>query len=85
MLERIDRLNAHPVMKDLEKMDRVLDLYLPWMEQWKVRCNDMGLIDCGYGLEKLRVALFAPNLSMRGALSEKKLKVLLAECAVVIP
>jgi ATP-dependent helicase HrpA len=83
MLERVHRLKAHPVMKDLEKMDRVLDLYLPWMEQWKNRPTDRGLIEAGYYLEMLRVVLFAPNMQMPGALSEKKLRELLTSLGVV--
>ncbi|MGJ8672418.1 ATP-dependent RNA helicase HrpA [Rubritalea sp.] len=83
MLERVQRLKAHPVVKDLEKMDRVLDIYLPWMDQWKTRKLDRALIESGYYVEMLRVVLFAPSMQMPGALSEKKLRIMLTNQGAV--
>jgi ATP-dependent helicase HrpA len=82
ILERVNRLKAIPVNKDLEKMDRVLKIYLPWHDHMKNSPTDCGLIEAGYALETLRVALFAPNISMPGAVSEKKIKSLLSELGV---
>lgn len=82
ILDRIQRLKSHPISKDLEKMDRILDLCIPWFEQWKNRKQDVGLIEAGFYLEMLRVTLFSPNIPMRTSLSEKKLKGLLSEVGV---
>lgn len=74
MKERISRLKANPVMRDLEKMDRVLDYWLPWHAKWKSDRENLALIECGMQLELLRVSLFAPNLRLPVSVSEKKLR-----------
>ena len=84
ILDRVHRLKANPVNKDLEKMDRVLKIYLPWQDHIKNRPADRGLIEAGYALETLRVTLFAPNITMPGAVSEKKIKSLLTELGVTV-
>ena len=84
ILERVNRLKANPVNKDLEKMDRILKIYLPWHDHMKNRPADCGLIEAGYALEALRVSLFAPNISMPGFISEKKIKSLLSELGVTV-
>ena len=84
ILDRLNRLKANPVNKDLEKMDRVLKIYLPWYDHFKNRPCDCGLIEAGYALETLRVTLFAPSIAMPGAISEKKIKALLSESGVSV-
>lgn len=77
MLERVGRLSSLPVMKDLEKMDRVLDFWIPWHEQWYQRSQERALIEAGYALESFRVSLFAPNIKLPHSVSEKKIKQML--------
>jgi ATP-dependent helicase HrpA len=84
ILDRVQRLKANPLNKDLEKMDRILKIYLPWQDHVKNRPTDRGLIEAGYALETLRVTLFAPNIAMPGAVSEKKIKSLLTELGVTV-
>ena len=84
ILERVNRLKANPVNKDLEKMDRILKIYLPWHDHFKNRPADCGLIEAGYALETLRVTLFAPNITIAEAVSEKKIKSLLSDLGVTV-
>ncbi|MFD2159873.1 ATP-dependent RNA helicase HrpA [Rubritalea tangerina] len=84
ILERLKRLKSQPVVKDLEKMDRVLKLYLPWYDHWKNRPDDLAIVEAGYALERLRVQLFAPNISIGAAVSEKKIRMLLEGQGVLL-
>ncbi len=84
MLERIKRLKSFPIIKDLEKMDAVLDYLDPWAVQWQSRKGDGDLMNCAYLIEELRVNYFAPNLMTKGAVSEKKVEQELANCGILL-
>ncbi len=84
MQQRIQRLRSLPVMRDLEKMDKVLELLIPWEEVFKLRPDDGDLIECGYLLEEWRLAQFVPETVIKGAVSIKKLKQALATVGVMV-
>lgn len=83
LLERIKRISALPLIKDLEKMDMVHDYLIPWEKKWKSHREDGALIKVGYLLEEFRVACLATNVSPKGAVSEKRLEEALGACGVV--
>lgn len=71
MLERIGKLKSLPIMRDLEKMDRVLPYWLPWHDQWKERGNEPVLVECGMAIEFFKLSLYAPALTGTYKISEK--------------
>ncbi|WP_018970796.1 ATP-dependent RNA helicase HrpA [Rubritalea marina] len=84
MKERIDRLKTHPIVKDLEKMDRLLLFYIPWYDTWKERPDHAELLAIGYQLERYRVSQFAPSIKQDQVLSEKKLRQLIEDAGIVV-
>lgn len=76
---RIDRLQSLPIQKDLEKMERVRELWQPWFEAWKRDPQRYELWPIGWMLLEYRVSLFAPNVPVRGSISEKKIRIVLEE------
>jgi len=84
MQQRLERMRSLPVVRDLEKMDKVLDLLIPWEEVYKSRPDDGDLIKCGYLLEEWRLAQFVPETVIKGAVSIKKLNQALAAVGVVV-
>ncbi len=73
--ERVSRLQSQPLIRDLEKMDRLL----PFVEAWeKVRekAGTSGPVirELGYAIEELRIALFAPGAARGIKTSEKRLE-----------
>jgi ATP-dependent helicase HrpA len=75
VLMRIDRLQSLPIVKDLEKMDRVSSLWNPWYAAWKRDSENPELWEIGWMLEEYRISLFAPNIPVRGSISEKKIRI----------
>lgn len=75
--QRIDRLSSLPIAKDLEKMKRFHQVWLPWYERFEKKPSDPALWKIGYHLEELRIATFAPNMPHQ-ALSMKQIESLLA-------
>ena len=75
VLMRIDRLQSLPIVKDLEKMDRVGSLWSPWYAAWKRDSENPELWEIGWMLEEYRISLFAPNIPVRGSISEKKIRI----------
>ncbi|GAA5482480.1 ATP-dependent RNA helicase HrpA [Haloferula sargassicola] len=71
---RLGRLQSLPIGKDLEKMDRVRELWTPWFREWTARPADPGLWDYGWALEEFRISLFAPDVPLVGKVSEKVLR-----------
>jgi ATP-dependent helicase HrpA len=69
---RLARLDSLPLLKDLEKMERVRRLWVPWLRRWTAAPDDPRWWDFGWRLEDLRAALFAPELGTAGV-SEKAL------------
>lgn len=84
MQQRLQRMRSLPVMRDLEKMDKVLELLIPWEEIFKSRSNDGDVIHCGYLLEEWRLAQFVPEAVIKGSVSIKKLKQALASVGVLV-
>ena len=71
---RLGRLSSLPIAKDLEKMDRVREYWVPWFSEWTARPDDPALWDYGWLLEEFRVSLFAPDVPVAGKVSEKRLR-----------
>lgn len=80
---RIDRLQSLPIVKDLEKMERVQLLWDPWYQAWQRDPDEPVLWDIGWQLEEYRISLFAPNIPVRGSISEKKIRILLEDCRLL--
>lgn len=70
---RIDRLSAMPISRDLDKMDRVRGFWEPWFQEWQRQPDDASLWDYGWLLLEYRTSLFAPDVSTREKVSEKRL------------
>ncbi len=82
MQERIKRISALPLIKDLEKMDLLHEYLVPWENAWKTKPEDGNLIAAGYLLESYRLTCLAPNVTNSNMISEKKLAQALADCGV---
>jgi ATP-dependent helicase HrpA len=75
---RLGRVSSLPIVKDLEKMERLRRLWLPWFRKWTETPDDPALWPCGWALEELRVSLFAPDLPCAMKVSEKRIGEMLA-------
>jgi ATP-dependent helicase HrpA len=71
---RVGRVASLPLIKDLEKMERVRRLWTPWFREWTGTPDDPRLWPHGWALEELRTSIFAPDLPVRGKISEKRLE-----------
>ncbi len=71
---RLGRISSLPIVKDLEKMERVRRLWLPWFERWQSDPDDSKLWEHGWALEELRVSIFAPDVPVVGKVSEKRVE-----------
>ena len=76
---RLGRVNSLPIVKDLEKMQRMRRLWLPWFRLWTEKPDDPALWPPGWALEEYRVSLFAPDVPCAGKVSEKRIAEMLAE------
>ncbi|HEX5791141.1 MAG TPA: DUF3418 domain-containing protein, partial [Luteolibacter sp.] len=74
ILSRLGRIESLPIVKDLEKMERVRLHWTPWMRQWTASPDDPRWWDHGWMLEDLRVAAFAPDLKCPRRVSEKRVE-----------
>ena len=74
---RLGRIKALPLVKDLEKMERLRQWWLPWFRKWTAKPEDPRLWAAGWLLEEHRVSLFAPDVPTVGKVSEKRLAELL--------
>jgi ATP-dependent helicase HrpA len=72
--QRIDRLQSLPIQKDLEKMDRVRELWVPWFDAWKSEPQRCEIWPIGWMLLEYRVSLFSPHVPVKGSISEKKIR-----------
>ncbi|MEX1114240.1 MAG: ATP-dependent RNA helicase HrpA [Akkermansiaceae bacterium] len=70
---RLGRLSSLPIVKDLEKMDRLRRLWLPWFQRWTAKPEDPRCWPHGWALEEYRISLFAPDIPLLGKVSEKRL------------
>jgi ATP-dependent helicase HrpA len=74
MKSRLGKIAALPVVKDLEKMDRVRRLWVPWFEAWNGAPDDPKLWEHGWALGELRISIFAPDVPVVGKVSEKRVE-----------
>jgi ATP-dependent helicase HrpA len=79
---RLTRLDSLPLAKDLEKMQRVRHHWQPWIRAWTAAPDNPHLWEAGWLLEELRISLFAPEIPVRGKISEKIVANRLAELRV---
>ena len=70
---RIGRISSLPLVKDLEKMERVRKYWQPWFIAWTARPEDPALWVYGWLLEEFRLSLFAPDVPVEMKVSEKLL------------
>ena len=71
---RLGRLSSLPIVKDLEKMDRLRRLWLPWFRRWTEDMDSPENWSVGWALEEYRVSLFAPDIPLHGKVSEKRIE-----------
>ncbi len=71
---RLGRLSSLPIVKDLEKMDRLRRLWDPWFRRWTANPDDPTAWPHGWALEEFRVSLFAPDIPLLGKVSEKRIE-----------
>jgi ATP-dependent helicase HrpA len=70
---RLGRLSSLPIIKDLEKMERMRYHWVPWFRRWTGEPDNPRLWSHGWALEELRVSLFAPDVPGLGKISEKRI------------
>ncbi len=71
---RLGRLESLPLVKDLEKMVRLRRLWTPWFQAWTAEPENPALWSHGWALGELRIATFAPDVPVRGKVSEKRIE-----------
>jgi ATP-dependent helicase HrpA len=71
---RLGRVGSLPIVKDLEKMERLRRLWLPWFQRWTAEPDNPALWPHGWALEEWRVSLFAPDVPCTGKVSEKRIE-----------
>jgi len=71
---RLGRLSSLPIVKDLEKMDRLRRLWVPWFQRWTAAPEDPRHWSHGWALEEYRISLLAPDIPLLGKVSEKRLE-----------
>ena len=71
--ERIRRIGQQPLARELERLDLFERVYLPWHQGLPEHDGDPRWTQYGYLLEEYRLAVFAPAISVKGRISEKRL------------
>lgn len=71
---RLGRISSLPIVKDLEKMDRLCRLWQPWFQAWTAQPADPTLWPIGWLLEEYRVSIFAPDIPTTSKVSEKRIE-----------
>lgn len=71
---RLGRVSSLPIVKDLEKLDRVKRLWSPWFGAWMKDPDDPRLWAHGWMLEELRISIFAPEIPTIVKVSEKRVE-----------
>jgi ATP-dependent helicase HrpA len=74
---RLGRISSLPIVKDLEKTERLRRLWTPWFRRWTGKPGDPALWPPGWALEEYRVSLFAPDVPCVGKVSEKRIEEML--------
>lgn len=70
---RLGRLSSLPIVKDLEKMERLRRLWVPWHQRWSADPEAPENWPGGWELEELRISLFAPDIPLLWKVSEKRI------------
>lgn len=73
MTERLRRIWQQPLAKELDRLDVFERVYLPWYRGLQEHIDSPYWIQYGYLLEEYRLAIFAPTISVKGRISEKRL------------
>ena len=73
MSERLRRMGQHPLAREWERLDRFERVYFPWHQVLKEHAEALRCMQYGYLLEEFRLAFFAPAISVKGRVSEKRL------------
>lgn len=79
---RLGRVASLPIVKDLEKMQRLRKFWRPWFREWTRNPERPGLWETGWLLGEFRVSLFAPDVPVLGKTSEKILGEALAQLGI---
>jgi len=82
---RLGRIASLPLIKDLEKLDRLHTHWQPWHDLYTASPDDPRLWHHGWLLEEFRIALFAPDVPVAFKVSEKILGDSLRISSVMIP
>lgn len=69
---RLGRVAGLPLVKDLDKMDLVRSYWQGWFTEWMAAPEDARLWEAGWLLEEWRVQTFAPDVEVKGKVSEKR-------------
>ena len=69
---RLGRIKSLPLVKDLEKMDLVRRRWEGWFTEWMAAPEDARLWETGWLLDEWRVQVFAPDVEVKGKVSEKR-------------
>lgn len=72
MRSRLGRVQSLPLVKDLEKMDTIRRYWDEWYVGWQSAPEDASRWEVGWLFEEWRVLLFAPDVEVRGKVSEKR-------------
>ncbi|MEG3023501.1 MAG: ATP-dependent RNA helicase HrpA [Akkermansia sp.] len=72
--ERFRRINCQPMERELERVEKFNRRFLPWHTQYASHQHDEEWTDFGYLLEEYRLSLFAPQIPIRGKVSDKRLE-----------
>ena len=71
--ERIQRLHSQPLVRDLEKMDRIVPFLDDWEALVESHPDSIPIRNLGYAIEELRISLFAPGVPTGIKISEQRL------------
>ena len=71
---RLGRIASLPLVKDLEKMERFRDQWLPWYCKWTASPGDPRWWGHGWLLEDLRVSVFSPEIKGPRKVSQKRVE-----------
>lgn len=74
ILSRLGRIESLPLIKDLERMQRLRPLWTPWFKHWTAKPEDPKVWALGWMLEDLRIQTFAPDLKCPRKISEKRVE-----------